>query len=92
MKKFVHPADLICEKVLCDFAATIIREVSIAIKVDPDELSQLITGLSHNHWYIADEFVEGCQYCKRIQHFDRSSITGVSPVPLKVSEITEIRE
>lgn len=78
MKKFEEPIDQITEKLLCDFGASIIRRIAAVIKVDPDELSLLVAGLIHDHWFIADEFVEGCRYCERIEQFNRTIASGVS--------------
>lgn len=87
MKKFTHSIDLLAESLLCGFASHIVYRVATLIKVDPDELSLLVKGLVHNHWYVTDEFVKGCQYCERIKQFNRSTADGVPAIPIKIATI-----
>lgn len=89
MKKFEHTVDALAETLLCQFASHIIRCVSIKTKIDPDDLACIVKGLLHSHWYISDEYVEGCEYCQRIQQFNRQAAPGMSAIPSSVTaEIT----
>ena len=55
----------IIESLLETFAAEIVRRVSAITALDPDDVAALIPGLTHTHYYIATEPVDGCACCLR---------------------------
>ena len=91
MKKFEHTIDLLTETLLCAFASHILRCVSAKTKIDPDDLASFVNGLLHSHWYTSNESVKGCEYCQRVEHFNRPAaprmpaITAAVPSGISVS-------
>lgn len=55
----------IIESLLETFAAEIVRRVSAITDLCPDDVAALVPGLTHTHYYIATEPVDGCACCLR---------------------------
>jgi|SRR5210317_535396 hypothetical protein len=95
MKKFEHTVDLLTETLLCAFASHILRCISAKTKTDPNDLASFVKGLVHSHWYTSNEFVKGCEYCQRIEHFNRPTAPGMpaitaAAIPSGISVSTKV--